>query len=273
MVHAFTVDVEDYFQVETFASQVSRDDWGNRELRVEANTRRMLSLLDETNTKGTFFILGWVADRVPGLIKEIADRGHEIGTHSYWHRLVYSLTPEEFAVDLKQSIEVIQTASGVTPRTFRAPTFSITTKNPWAYQVLRDHGITLDSSVYPIAGHDRYGIPDAPRVPYEPIPGLIEAPMSTAEAFGRVLPFGGGGYLRIFPFAITKKFFDQSAAAGRPVNLYIHPWEIDPGQPQIPLPAKSRFRHYHGIDKCESRLRALLKTYKFGTLTESLASK
>ena len=252
MLNAFTVDVEDYFQVSGFEGTIARSEWDRQPLRVEANTRRILDLLDEHGVKGTFFILGWVAERLPALIGEIAARGHELGAHSFEHRLVYRMEPEDFRADLRRTVAAIEKASGVSVRTYRAPTFSIVESSLWALDILADEGFVLDSSIFPVR-HDRYGYMGIPRHPFvfeEPRRNnLIEFPLTTWRKLGMNLPAAGGGYFRILPEWVVRGGIRQANAAGYPAVFYLHPWEVDPEQPRISAPMLSRLRHYHGLER------------------------
>jgi len=265
--YILSVDVEDYFQVEAFAGEIPRDDWDRWPSRVVANTRRTLDLCDDCGAKGTFFVLGWVAHKFPALIRDIAERGHELACHSFWHRPVCSLDAETFRADLRQACDAIAQASGVRVAGFRAPSWSITPTSRWAFDVLAEEGFTYDASIFPIH-HDLYGYPGADRFPGRiATPGggeLIEFPSATVRFCGMNLPAGGGGYLRIFPFAFTTWALGRLAREdGRAVVTYFHPWEIDPDQPRIAAPWKSRMRHYTNLGSMESRLRRLLQRRRF----------
>ncbi|WP_164101191.1 XrtA system polysaccharide deacetylase [Candidatus Laterigemmans baculatus] len=270
-VNALTVDVEDYFQVSAFDGRVCRSTWDKLECRVEANTDRLLSIFDEADVRATFFVLGWVADRYPALLRRIAASGHEIGSHGYWHRLVYDLTPDEFAQDLLASREAIATACGVKAIAYRAPSFSIVEKSLWALSILAQHGFKIDSSIFPICGHDRYGVPTANKQIHDletPQGTLCEFPPS-AWTRGRMSVPIGGGYFRLFPLSVTLQAIRAVRREGRPAMFYIHPWEIDPWQPRIrSIGLKNKFRHYVGIARTERRLRRLLILQPFGPLTQ-----
>jgi polysaccharide deacetylase family protein (PEP-CTERM system associated) len=267
-----SVDVEDYFQVESFAGVVDRARWGDYECRVEPNTRRLLDLLDEERVEATFFVLGWVAERYPGLVREIAARGHELGCHSYWHRSILRIDRDEFAEDTRRAKGAIEQAAGTAVAGYRAPSFSITARSAWALEVLAGAGFVYDSSIFPIH-HDVYGIPDAPRRPFRvatPSGTLVELPITTFRLPGSPnLPVGGGGYLRIFPFWYTRAGFARAAREGVPFISYIHPWEVDPDQPRLPGRLKSRLRHYTNLDKTERRLRRLLRLGPFTSVRKS----
>ncbi len=267
-----SVDVEDYFHVEAFSGVVARDQWSSFPSRVEVNTLRILDLFDETSVKGTFFVLGWVAERFPRLVRQIADRGHELASHSYWHRLVYSLTPEEFRADTILARDSIEQASGKAVDGYRAPSFSIVSRSAWALDILAETGIRYDSSVFPVR-HDTYGVPSAPRGPFQVMTGsgpIVEAPMTTFRiGYGPNLPLGGGGYLRMLPSWYTRYGLKQLAKEGLPVICYIHPWELDPEQPRIQVGLKSRLRHYTNLAKTAGRLRELIAARQFTSFRDS----
>ena len=273
IANALTVDVEDYFQVSAFESRVSRARWDRYESRVVRNTETLLRLFDECHVRGTFFILGWVAERYPELVKRIASDGHELASHGYWHRLVYDMTPEEFASDLRSCHEAIVSAAGVEVRAYRAPSFSITERSLWGLRVLAEQGYQYDSSVFPMRGHDRYGYADGLKEIHEirTTAGiLIEFPPTVGTLFRVPLPVGGG-YFRILPMTMTCRSIAASRAAGRPAMFYTHPWEYDPEQPRIRHGSmKSRFRHYVGLKRTYGRLKSLLRHHHFDTLTTSL---
>ena len=273
--NCLTVDVEDYFQVSAFADRICRSDWGRFVSRVESNTDRLLSIFDRAQVQGTFFVLGWIAERYPALVRRIARAGHEIASHGYWHQLVYDLSPEEFANDILASKDAIYNACGVTVTAYRAPSFSIVPTSRWAFQILKELGFTVDSSVFPIAGHDRYGDPDSPKAIHlvETKYGAItEFPPTTGEInFGlKCLPLPiGGGYFRLLPLSLTQLAINQVRATTGPAMFYIHPWEVDPGQPKIDrVSLKTRFRHYVGLNRTESKLKKLLQSNSFGPLKE-----
>ena len=266
--NALTVDVEDYFQVSAFAKSINHIDWDNHPLRVEKNTRRLLDLFDETQVKATFFVLGWVADRVPQLVKEIADRGHEVACHGYSHQLVYNQTQEVFREETIRSKKLLEDLSQQPVHGYRAASYSITKDSLWALDILAEAGFEYDSSIFPVR-HDRYGIPDANERPHAlKTPqghSLVEFPLSTAKIFNHKLPVAGGGYFRLYPYALTKAGLSQINRRQQPFIFYLHPWEIDPDQPRVEAGWFSRFRHYNNLDKCESRLHNLLSDFEFGT--------
>jgi polysaccharide deacetylase family protein (PEP-CTERM system associated) len=277
LAHVLTVDVEDYFQVEAFAEKVKRDDWEQYPSRVDANTRRVLDLFDEHGAKGTFFFVGWVADRLPDLVREVHARGHELACHSYWHRTIYSLSPEEFREDTRRAKHAIENAAGVAVTGYRAPSWSITKDCMWALEILAEEGFTYDSSIYPIH-HDLYGVPGAQRFPYtfqfQNERKLREYPPATLRFMGTNLPVAGGGYLRIFPAAYNEmafRIFEKEYS--QRVVVYLHPWEIDPDQPRIAGKLKSRFRHYTQLRNMSSKVGRLLKRYKFARFCDVLAAE
>ncbi|MBZ5543105.1 MAG: DUF3473 domain-containing protein [Acidobacteriia bacterium] len=257
-----SVDVEDYFHVEAFADRITPENWQNFPPRVVGNTRRVLDLFGRAGVKGTFFILGWVADREPGLVREIVDAGHEVGCHSYWHRRLWHMTPAEFRADTRRALDVIQDACGRKVVGYRAPTFSLVRKSLWAVEILAEEGFVYDSSVFPIH-HDLYGMPEAPRFPFcwKPASGitLFEIPMTTVRILGWNFPLGGGGYLRIMPMCYTRWGLARiRSREGQGAVVYFHPWELDPEQPHLEGRWRSRFRHYINLKSMEDRLSDLL---------------
>ena len=300
-----TVDVEDYFHVSAFAGVVPRDGWDGFESRVDRNTEKLLGIFAEAGVHATFFVLGWVAERYPKLLKGIAAAGHEVASHSYSHRLVYDMTPDEFRHDLRRAQGVIEAATGQPVLGYRAPSFSITARSTWALDVLVQEGYRYDASIFPIH-HDRYGMPSAPRHPYlvrggklaasdgpsgraptvrsaEPearrqmarheadARGLLEIPASTVRIAGTNFPVGGGGYLRILPYAWTRFGLKRlNEAEGQPGMVYVHPWEVDPDQPRLDAPLLSRFRHYRNLSQTEPRLRRLLADFRFDSIRNVL---
>lgn len=275
VLNAFTVDVEDWFQVSAFEHLFPRAGWDAVPLRVDTGVTRVLDLLDEAGVRGTFFILGWLAQRRPDLVRAIADRGHELGCHSLEHRLVYAMTPETFRTDLRASLDAIEQAAGARVTLFRAPSFSITKASTWALPILAEEGITIDSSIYPVV-HDRYGIPGAPRGPFRPLadhPDFVEFPASTFRLAGMTLPCAGGGYFRLYPLALTQRAVRQiNGDDGRPAVFYVHPWEFDPTQPKADAGAARNFRHRVNLARTGDRVRALLGAARFGTMSETLVA-
>lgn len=267
-----SVDVEDYYHVEAFSDVVPRTAWDSYPGRVVDNTRAALDLFDECGVKATFFILGWVAERHPGLVGEIVRRGHEPACHSYWHRLIYKLDPDEFREDTRRAKACIEDAAGEPVFGYRAPSYSITVASLWALDALAELGFRYDSSIFPIH-HDVYGIPSAPRAPFRIVTDngeLTEFPMTTFRLLGHMnFPVGGGGYLRMLPYWYTRLGVRRALADGVPLITYIHPWEIDPGQPRLPGRLKSRLRHYHNLDKTAARLRKLVQNARFTPFRDS----
>src|SRR4051794_15698906 len=267
MLNALSVDVEDWFQVGAFETCISRDDWETLPRRVEANADAVLALFEEAGVKGTFFTLGWVAERHPGLMRRIAEAGHEIASHGWDHARVFTLTPEGFRADLQRAREAIEDSCGETPRGYRAPSFSIDARTPWAHRILAEEGYAYSSSVAPLA-HDHYGWPEAPRFAHRPLPDsdLIELPVTTVELAGRRLAAGGGGFFRLLPYRFSDWAVSRvNGAEGRPAVFYFHPWEIDPGQPRVAgAPLKSRLRHYSRLSAMRPKLLKLLKSHKWG---------
>jgi len=275
IVNAFTVDVEDYFQVTAFERQVPRHRWDEYPSRVAENTQRLLRLLERRRVSATFFVLGWVADRFAGLIREIAAAGHEIGCHSYWHRCLHDMTPEEFRTDLRLARDAIERATGSPVVAYRAPSFSITRKTLWAMEILAAEGFRYDSSIFPIY-HDRYGIPDAPLSPHSratPRGALWEFPPSVCRIYGVNVPVSGGGYFRLYPARWTARWLRQINESGRPFMFYVHPWELDPGQPRMAGSALARWRHGVNLASTEEKLDWLLGQFSFGRMCDVLLTE
>jgi polysaccharide deacetylase family protein (PEP-CTERM system associated) len=272
--NALTVDVEDYFHVSAFAGAIDSSEWDGHPLRVEQNTRRLLELFDFNQVKATFFVLGWVAERLPGLISEIAGRGHEVACHGYSHQLVYNQSPELFRRETVQSKQLLEDITGAAVRGYRAASYSITERSRWALDILAEAGFVYDSSIFPVH-HDRYGMPGTPEHPYNMTTdngrSLVEFPLSTARVFGYRLPVAGGGYFRLYPYALTRAGLRQINRQGKPFIFYLHPWEIDPDQPRVAAAWLSRFRHYNNLGRCEGRLQRLMGDFSFGTTWEVLS--
>jgi polysaccharide deacetylase family protein (PEP-CTERM system associated) len=273
MLNAFSVDVEDYFQVVSFEKAIPRESWERLPTRVEANTRRLLELCRAHSVRGTFFVLGWVAERWPDLVREIAAGGHELATHGQDHRRVTTLTPDEFRADVRRSKTTIEQAAGQEVIGYRAPNYSIVRETMWAMDVLVEEGFRYDSSIFPIR-HDRYGIPDFPRTPGR-VRGnngtaLHEFPISTVRLAGINFPFTGGGYLRHFPLSFARWGIDRVNAEGLPAIVYIHPWEVDPEQPRQDVPWLTRLRHYRNIAATADRLGKLFAEFPFAPVREVL---
>ncbi len=277
MRNALTIDVEDYFQVNAFSRRIRVDQWDSYPLRVVENTKRILDLLDRFEVRATFFILGWVAERRPSLVREISDRGHEIACHGFSHQLIYKFPPEVFREDVRRAKAVLEDISGSPVIGYRAPSYSITGNSLWALDILIEEGFTYDSSIFPII-HDVYGIPGALREPHQitRAAGKIhEFPVSTINFrfLNRQfrLPVGGGGYLRLFPVSwILRALQHLNIREKIPAVLYFHPWEIDPEQPHIPAELRSRFRHYLNLDKTLGKISCLLDNLAFAPMSEVL---
>lgn len=262
-----TIDVEDYFHVEAFASTIDRRDWDHLPGRVERNTERLLDILAESGAQATFFVLGWVARRHLSLVRRILAEGHEVASHGSDHIRVDRLSPEAFRADIRRSKHVLEDAGGVPVRGYRAPTFSISRESGWAHAILREEGYHYSSSVYPVR-HDLYGTPGAPRTAFAPLAGLIEVPLNTVRLFGVDVPASGGGYFRLYPYPLTRWLLDRSNCSNAaPAVFYLHPWEIDPDQPrQHRAPLRSRFRHYLNLGLTEARLRRLLSDFAWSRM-------
>lgn len=271
--HAFSVDVEEYFHVHAFDDFIDRAEWDGLESRVVESTDRVLDLLDRHGTFGTFFTLGWVAERQPDLIRRIVAAGHEMALHGYDHRSVRSLTPDEFRDDIRRSRDILEDIGGEPVVGYRAPSYSIVRETLWALDILLEEGFLYDSSIFPIR-HDRYGIPDSPRFPWRHENGeasLWEFPASTVRLAGTNVPFVGGGYLRLLPWSFIRWGMRRlEGGEGRPAMLYTHPWELDPEQPRVEVGTLTRWRHYGGLRKTESRIDRLLSEFRFGTVREVL---
>lgn len=262
ITNALTIDVEDYFQVSAFAPYIARADWDRHECRVERNVDRILTLLDEHDAKATFFVLGWVAERYPQLVRRIVGGGHEVASHGYGHERASDLDAAAFDADVRRAKGVLEDLTGREVAGYRAPSFSIGPDNLWAFDALVRAGHRYSSSVYPIR-HDHYGMPDAPRFAHEPVDGLIEVPMTTLRLLNRNLPSSGGGYFRLLPYALSRWMLGRvNSVDGEAAVFYFHPWEIDPGQPRIDgIDARTRFRHYLNLERMERRLRCLLRDF------------
>lgn len=273
MRNLLTIDVEEYFQVEGFADVIARDQWDACESRVAAPTRRILDLLDAARQKATFFVLGWTAERHPSLVREIAARGHEVGSHGHGHQMADRIGEKAFRRDVRKAKRLLEDLLGAPVHGYRAPSFSITDRTPWAHAVLAEEGHVYSSSVFPVR-HDRYGVPDAPRVPWEArvSPGrtLLELPPLTLRALGQNLPVAGGGYLRLLPLALVSHAIRRMNDDGFPAVVYLHPWELDPGQPRIAGRAANRFRHYVGLSTMERKLRDLTERHAFTSIAQHL---
>lgn len=270
--NALTVDVEDYFQVSAFEPYITRTNWDNFPLRVEKNTERILELFEMVGVRGTFFTLGWIAERVPALVRRIVESGHELASHGYAHVRVHQQRRDEFKQDVVRTKKLLEDLGGCEVRGYRAASFSIRKDTLWAVDVLQETGHLYSSSIYPVH-HDLYGIPQAPRFPFRHNggDGLHEIPITTVRALRQNLPVGGGGYFRIYPYGFFRRALRRvNRDEGQPVVFYFHPWEIDPDQPRLPhVGLKSRFRHYVNLHKTEQRLWRLLADFRWGRVDET----
>jgi len=265
VVNALTVDVEDYFQVSAFENHIPRSEWERLPCRIEANVERILDLFDERATKATFFTLGWIAKRYPGLVRRISDAGHEVASHGSSHRRASDQTPDDFLADIGDAKVLLEDLTGQPVRGYRAPSFSVGPANAWAFDAIAQAGYRYSSSVYPIR-HDHYGAPTSPRFAHEIVPGLLELPVATVRMFNMNLPAGGGGYFRLLPYAISRWSLQRiQQVDAQPAMFYFHPWEIDPAQPRIAgVSARTRFRHYLHLDRMQARLARLLEDFRWG---------
>jgi len=264
LTNALTVDVEDYFQVSAFARYIPRSEWECRECHVERNVARVLDLLDRHDAKATFFTLGWVAERYPQVVRSIVARGHELASHGYGHERATDMTQEQFSQDVVRAKSVLEDTAGVPVAGYRAPSFSIDSRNLWAFDCLARAGYLYSSSIYPVR-HDHYGMPDAPRFAHRMGGGLLEVPATTSRVLNRNLPSSGGGYFRLLPYGMSRWMLRRvNEVDGKEAVFYFHPWEIDPGQPRVPgLDGRTRFRHYLNIDRMEARLDRLLGDFRW----------
>ncbi len=270
--NALTFDVEEYFHAEVFAEVVGREQWATLESRVEPATNRLLALLAETGTLATFFVLGWVAERHPDLIRAIAAQGHEVACHGYGHQMITRQSRAEFSEDVHRGKATVEDAAGVAVTGYRAPTFSVVRETRWSLEVLAECGFQYDSSIFPIV-HDRYGIPDAPRFPHRLEVGIVEFPLSTIARFGWRIPVAGGGYFRLLPYGVTRWALREiNAHEGQPGMVYLHPWEMDSGQPRLGVSRTAQFRHSVNTDATFGKLRRLLREFPFAPVRDVLAA-
>jgi len=272
MRHALSVDIEEWFQVGAFERVIDKADWDSLESRVEYNTDAVLALFAETGVKATFFTLGWVAARHPALIRRIVEAGHELASHGWAHQRVFTMQPEVFRADLDRARKTLEDAGGVRVTGYRAPSFSIDARTPWAHPILADEGYAYSSSVAPLR-HDHYGWPEASRYAFRPVADapLIEVPVTVA-AFGNRRMATGGGFFRLFPAALTNHAVRQVSAEGQPAVFYFHPWEIDPDQPRIAAaPLKSRLRHYSRLGAMAGKLRGLIRRHRWDRMDSIVA--
>ncbi len=267
--NGLSVDVEDWFQVGAFEDVIDKDNWGSLTDRVERNCDAILQMFADADVKATFFTLGWVAKRHAELLRRISSEGHELASHGWDHARVFRMERSEFARDLEMSRKAIEDAAGVAVNGYRAPSFSIDQRTPWAYMILAEQGFTYSSSVAPVS-HDHYGWSDAPRFAFKPLPWseLIEIPVTTATFAGRRLAAGGGGFFRVLPYAFSRWAIRQvNRRDGRPAVFYFHPWEIDPGQPRVPnAPIKSKLRHYTNLEGMSGKLRQLIGEFRWNRM-------
>ena len=266
--NALSVDVEDWFQVGAFETVIDRGDWDALDRRVEANTDACLAMFAEADVKATFFTLGWVAERHPALIRRIAQQGHELASHGWDHARVFTLTPDQFRDDLARTKAVREDAGGAAVTGYRAPSFSIDKRTPWAHPILAEAGYAYSSSVAPVV-HDHYGWPEAPRFAFAPVAGndFLELPVTTARLAGRTLAAGGGGFFRLLPYQFSRWAVAQVNAAQQPAIIYFHPWEIDPDQPRVAdAPLRSKLRHYSNLRAMAPKLKRLIGDFSWGRL-------
>ena len=275
VAHHFTVDVEEYFQVAALESVVPRNEWAQRGSRLAPSLHLLLDLLAEVQVRGTFFVLGWIADRHPALVRSIADAGHEIGSHGWDHRRVTDQAPDQFRDSVRWSRDVLEQLTGRPVTGFRAPSFSIVPGHEWALDILIEEGYRFDSSLFPIRRPGgRYGYPGSPVDPYwlqRPPGRLAELPPATLSLGGWRLPAGGGGYFRLFPYQLTRAALRACEHRRMPGTFYIHPWELDPGQPRLPVSCLTRIRHYTGLARTRDKLHRLLREFRFTTMGETVA--
>jgi len=269
MVNALTIDVEEWFHVSRFRKQINPNEWGKLESRVIASVARVLRILSDHNIRATFFVLGWVAEQHPGVVQMIEEQGHDIGTHGYAHQLVYDLGAREFEDDLQRSLKILREQATTPIESYRAPSFSINYRSLWAFEILKENGVDIDSSFFPVK-HDLYGGIASPReFFYVPVNGsghVLECPLATRQVADRAFPIAGGGYLRMFPLWFLESSINVINKAGRPAVMYFHPWEVDEFQPKVAASMMDRFLHYNNIDQTEKKLRALLAKFSFSTL-------
>jgi len=266
--NALTVDVEEYFQVAAFERTIAREQWEHSDSRVEYSTNRVLDLFAAKGVQGTFFVLGWIAERHPGLVHRIVAEGHELASHGYDHTRIHQFTAEQFRADVIQTKAILEEIGGVQVSGYRAPSYSINGKNLWALDVLQETGHVYSSSIYPIL-HDLYGMPEAPRFPFRFRPdGILEIPVTTVSLAGRNFPCGGGGYFRLLPYPVFKWALQRVNEIDKRSGLfYFHPWEVDPQQPRVDnAPLTSRFRHYLNLDSMHDRLSRLIDDFDWGRM-------
>jgi len=277
MRHALSIDVEDYFHVAAFQDVVQEEAWADMPSRVEANTDKVLEIMADAGVSATFFVLGWAAERYPAIVPKIAAAGHEVACHGYSHRQIYNQSRADFREETRKAKAILEDQSGTAVNGYRAATFSVTKKTLWALDELAEAGFSYDSSIFPIR-HDNYGLAEAPVEPHVATGPdgnrIVEFPISVLQLGGLKLPIAGGGYFRLFPYPVTRWGLNRIAATGRPTVFYLHPWEVDPGQPRFEnARAFSRFRHYNNLERCEARFRRLLSDFSFTTVENVLADQ
>jgi polysaccharide deacetylase family protein (PEP-CTERM system associated) len=275
VLNGLSVDIEDWFQVGAFEQTIRRDDWDSLMPRIERNSDAVLALFDRAGARGTFFTLGWVAERYPALIRRIADSGHEVASHGWDHQRVFTMSPEAFRADLRRARQLLEDAGGQPVTGYRAPSFSIDKRTPWAHEILAEEGYAYSSSVAPVV-HDHYGWPEAPRFAFRPVAGsaLVELPVTTARLMGRIVAAGGGGFFRLFPYAFSRWAIRQVNGESHPAIFYFHPWEIDPGQPRVAdAPLKSKLRHYSRLGAMEAKLERAIREFSWGRVDAVAASQ
>jgi polysaccharide deacetylase family protein (PEP-CTERM system associated) len=273
--NALSVDVEDWFQVGAFETVIDRANWDGLEQRVEANTDACLAMFDDAGVKGTFFTLGWVAKRNPALIRRIVDEGHELASHGWDHARVFTMSPAQFRDDLSRARKTLEDLGGAAVTGYRAPSFSIDKRTPWAHEALAEAGYAYSSSVAPVK-HDHYGWPEAPRFAFKPVTGsnMLELPVTTAKLGGRTLAAGGGGFFRLLPYRFSQWAIEQVNRAGEPAIIYFHPWEIDPDQPRVAnAPFKSKLRHYSNLSRMAGKLNRLIGDFEWGRVDQIVAAR
>lgn len=274
IANALTVDIEDWFQVGAFETVIARGSWDSCELRVAANVSRLLDMFAEAGVKATFFTLGWVAEREPAMMRRIVAAGHEVASHGYDHARVFTMTPDQFRADLEHSQKLLEDVSGQRVTGYRAPSFSIDQRTPWAHAILAEQGYHYSSSVAPIR-HDHYGWPGTPRFAWKPLghDALLEIPVTTVQVAGRTLAAGGGGFFRLLPYALHRWAINRvHRRDGQGVNFYFHPWEIDPAQPRVAnAPIRSKLRHYARLDAMAGKLERLVRDYPWMRMDEYVA--
>jgi len=266
MLNALSIDLEDWFCVANLRHVYEMKNWNGCDLRVERSTAKVLELLEKYNVIATFFVVGWIAERVPSLIAEIAEKGHEIATHGYSHRLLTEMTPLEFECDLRRALSVTTEIVDAEIIGFRAPSFTLTGKTIWALDILKENGIRYDSSVFPVGFHPDYGLSNADLNVFEHDNGLMEFPLTCVEILGKRIPCSGGGYFRLYPYPVTKFLLTKCNRQKRNAIIYLHPWEFDPDQPRVDLPLLKRFRHYSNLQKTYGRFERLLNDFAFTTV-------